>query len=116
MTRPFRFIAGLRHVVDGATLVEHARNAETVGYEQLCIHDHLTPQLGPIPMLTAAAMATTRLRVGPGQQRNGFIERAARPGEREVRLRLGGGRNGREDRWVVVDDTDADRARHRRPA
>jgi alkanesulfonate monooxygenase SsuD/methylene tetrahydromethanopterin reductase-like flavin-dependent oxidoreductase (luciferase family) len=65
MTRPFRFIAGLRHVVDRATLEQHARGAEAIGYHQLCIHDHLTPQLGPIPMLTAAAMATTRLRVCP---------------------------------------------------
>ena len=65
MTRPFQFIAGLRHVVDRATLVDHARTAEAVGYSHLCIHDHLAPQLGPIPMLTTVAMATTRLRVCP---------------------------------------------------
>jgi probable F420-dependent oxidoreductase len=65
MQRPFRFIAGLRHVVDRATLVEHARTAESIGYTHLCIHDHLTPQLAPIPMLTAVAMATGRLRVCP---------------------------------------------------
>jgi len=65
MTRPFQFIAGLRHVVDRATLVEHARDAEAIGYTHLCIHDHLAPQLAPIPMLTAVAMATTRLRVCP---------------------------------------------------
>ena len=65
MTRPFQFIAGLRHVVDRATLVGHARTAEATGYSHLCIHDHLNPQLGPIPMLTAVSMATTRLRVCP---------------------------------------------------
>jgi probable F420-dependent oxidoreductase len=65
MTRPFQFIAGLREVVDRTTLVEHARDAEAIGYTHLCIHDHLAPQLAPIPMLTAAAMATTRLRVCP---------------------------------------------------
>ena len=65
MTRPFQFIAGLRHVVDRATLVERARTAETIGYSHLCIHDHLGAQLGPIPMLTAVAMATTRLRLCP---------------------------------------------------
>ena len=65
MTRPFQFIAGLRRVVDRATLVDHARTAEAVGYSHMCIHDHLNPQLGPIPMLTAVAMATTRLRVCP---------------------------------------------------
>jgi probable F420-dependent oxidoreductase len=65
MARPFQFIAGLRRIVDRDTLVEHARTAESTGYAQLCIHDHLAPQLGPIPMLTAVAMATTRLRVCP---------------------------------------------------
>ena len=65
MARPFQFIAGLRHVVDRATLIEHSRTAESIGYSHLCIHDHLTPQLAPIPMLTAVAMATERLRVCP---------------------------------------------------
>jgi probable F420-dependent oxidoreductase len=65
MARPFQFIAGLRHVVDRATLIEHSRTAESTGYSHLCIHDHLTPQLAPIPMLTAVAMATERLRVCP---------------------------------------------------
>ena len=72
MTRPFQFIVGLRHVVDRATLVGHARDAEAAGYTQLCIHDHLAPQLGPIPMLTAVAMATTRLRVCPLVLNNDF--------------------------------------------
>jgi probable F420-dependent oxidoreductase len=65
MARPFQFIAGLRRVVDRRTLVEHARTTESTGYSQLCIHDHLAPQLAPIPMLTAVAMATERLRVCP---------------------------------------------------
>ena len=45
--------------------MEHARTAEANGYSHLCIHDHLAAQLAPIPMLTAVAMATTRLRVCP---------------------------------------------------
>ncbi len=65
MPRQFRFIAGLRTVVDRAALVEHAKAVESVGYSHLCIHDHLEPQLAAIPMLTAAAMATERLRVCP---------------------------------------------------
>lgn len=72
MTRPFQFIVGLRHIVDRTTLVRHARDAEAAGYTQLCIHDHLAPQLGPIPMLTAVAMATTRLRVCPLVLNNDF--------------------------------------------
>jgi probable F420-dependent oxidoreductase len=65
MPRPFQFIAGLRRVVDRQTLIEHARTTESTGYHQLCIHDHLAPQLAPIPMLSAVAMATERLRVCP---------------------------------------------------
>jgi probable F420-dependent oxidoreductase len=65
MARPFQFIAGLRRVVDRQTLIEHARTTESTGYSQLCIHDHLGPQLAPIPMLTAVALATQRLRVCP---------------------------------------------------
>ena len=49
MPRPFRLIAGLRNVVDRATLVEHARTTESLGCSHLCIHDHLEPQLAPIP-------------------------------------------------------------------
>jgi probable F420-dependent oxidoreductase len=65
MARPFQFIAGLRHVVNRATLIEQSRTAESTGYSHICIHDHLTDQLAPIPMLTAVAMATERLRVCP---------------------------------------------------
>jgi probable F420-dependent oxidoreductase len=65
MARPFQFICGLRQVVDRATLVEHARTAEAIGSTHLCIHDHLEPQLAPIPMLAAVAMATKRLRICP---------------------------------------------------
>lgn len=39
--------------------------AESIGYSHLTIHDHLTPQLAPIPVLTAVAMATERLRLCP---------------------------------------------------
>jgi probable F420-dependent oxidoreductase len=56
---------GTRGIVDRATLVRNARLAESVGYSHLAIHDHLTPQLAPIPVLTAVAMATERLRLCP---------------------------------------------------
>ena len=65
MSRPFQLIAGIRQVVDRTTLIDHARTAESIGYTHLCIHDHLEPQLAAIPMLTAAAVATERLRVCP---------------------------------------------------
>ena len=63
--RPFQFMVGTRGIVDRATLVRGAQVAESVGYSHLCIHDHLLGQLAPIPVLTAVAMATDRLRLCP---------------------------------------------------
>ena len=54
-----------RDVVDAATLVERARWAESIGCTHIAIHDHLGPQLAPIPLLTAVAMTTERLRLCP---------------------------------------------------
>jgi alkanesulfonate monooxygenase SsuD/methylene tetrahydromethanopterin reductase-like flavin-dependent oxidoreductase (luciferase family) len=50
---------------DRRTLIDSARRAESIGYDAICIHDHLTPQLAPTPVLTAVAMATDRLRLCP---------------------------------------------------
>ena len=63
--KPFQFMIATRGIVDGPTLVQRARMAESIGYSHLCSHDHLTAQLAPIPALTAVAMATERLRVCP---------------------------------------------------
>jgi probable F420-dependent oxidoreductase len=43
---------------------EKARRAEALGYDTLLMPDHITTQFAPIPALTAAAAATTTLRVG----------------------------------------------------
>ena len=56
---------GTRGVADPRAVVEGARIAESVGFSHLTIHDHLTPQLAPIPLLTAVAMGTDRLRLCP---------------------------------------------------
>ena len=56
---------GTRGVADPRAVVEGARIAESVGFSHLTIHDHLTPQLAPIPVLTAVAMGTERLRLCP---------------------------------------------------
>lgn len=56
---------GTRGIVDRATLVREARRAESIGYSHLCIHDHLLAQMAPVPVLTAVAMATERLRLCP---------------------------------------------------
>ena len=63
--RPFQFLVGVRGEVDRQTLIEGVRAAESAGYSGLTIHDHLTRQLAPIPVLTAVAMATERLRLYP---------------------------------------------------
>jgi probable F420-dependent oxidoreductase len=63
--QPFRFMVATRGILDRSTLIDHARRAEAVGYDAICIHVHLTAQLAPIPVLTAVAMATDRLRLCP---------------------------------------------------
>ncbi len=63
--RPFRFMIGSREAVDASTLVERARWAEGIGCSHICVHDHLALQHAPIPLLTAVAMATERLRLCP---------------------------------------------------
>ena len=63
--RPFRFMIACRDVVDAKTLTERARWAESIGCSHVAIHDHLAPQHAPIPLLTAVAMATERLRLCP---------------------------------------------------
>ena len=63
---------GTRQVVDRTTLVRDAKVAEAVGYSHLCIHDHLLEQLAPVPLLTAVAMATERLRLCPLVFNNDF--------------------------------------------
>jgi probable F420-dependent oxidoreductase len=63
--RPFRFMVGSRDVVDGRTIAERARWAEGIGFTHVCVHDHLAAQHAPVPLLTAVAMATERLRLCP---------------------------------------------------
>ena len=62
--RPFRFLAGATEIVDGRTLAERARRAESLGYDALVIPDHLLEQPAPIPVMATIAAATERLRVG----------------------------------------------------
>ena len=58
--RPFRFLVGARGVQSRRTLLESARAAEAAGYSDLTVHDHLTPQLGPVALLTAVATLADR--------------------------------------------------------
>jgi len=64
MTHPFRFSASLGGL-DSTDLVANARRAEELGYSAVTLPDHFTDQAAPLIGLTAAAMATSTLRVLP---------------------------------------------------
>ena len=61
---PFRFGVAAPTVLSGPAWVERVRRIEQLGYSIVHVPDHFHDQLAPVPALTAAAMATTRLRVG----------------------------------------------------
>src|SRR3954454_23331838 len=62
--RKFRFGAQCSYAGSGADWAAKARRLEDLGYCTLCTPDHFDDQLAPMPALTAAAAATTTLRVG----------------------------------------------------
>lgn len=62
--RPFRFGVQLTSAASGGDWAALAREAEDLGYSSLLAADHFDDQLAPMPALTAAAAATTRLKVG----------------------------------------------------
>lgn len=61
---PFRFGVRTTGARSAETWVARARRAEELGYSSLLMPDHLIPGFSPVPAITAAAMATARLRVG----------------------------------------------------
>ncbi len=62
--RRFRFGVQLSFAGTGEEWAAKARRVEDLGYSTLCVPDHFDDQLAPIPALTAAAAATSTLRVG----------------------------------------------------
>jgi len=62
--RPFRFAVTASHASSAEEWTALARRAEELGYASLLMPDHLGRQLSPIAALSAAAAATTRLRIG----------------------------------------------------
>lgn len=64
MTRPFRFGLTLERTSDQGRIADQARRAEELGYSCMLMTDHLDDRNGPLVTLTAAALATTSLRVG----------------------------------------------------
>jgi probable F420-dependent oxidoreductase len=61
--RPFRFGACALAATSSAAWAARARRVEALGYATFVIPDHFGPSFAPIPALTAAALATTSLRV-----------------------------------------------------
>jgi probable F420-dependent oxidoreductase len=64
-TKPFRLMIGFRDIVGRQGLMDRARLAESIGFSHACIHDHLVPQLAPIPLFSVLAAETERLRLCP---------------------------------------------------
>ncbi|MGH2379535.1 MAG: TIGR03621 family F420-dependent LLM class oxidoreductase [Candidatus Limnocylindria bacterium] len=66
MTRALRFSTQAGSAASGAEWMERARRLEALGYSALLIPDHVigTQLWSVLPALTAAAVATTKLRVG----------------------------------------------------
>jgi probable F420-dependent oxidoreductase len=62
--RPFRFAVNASQAADSAQWTATAQRAEDLGYSTLFVMDHFGDQLGVVPAMTAAAVATTTLRVG----------------------------------------------------
>ena len=61
---PFRFGVQASGPATAREWAELARKVESLGYATLTCADHLDDQFAPMPALTAAAAATTTLRVG----------------------------------------------------
>lgn len=61
---PFRFGVQQGSAPSAERWATLARRAESIGYDVLVMPDHLGHQLSPLAALSAAAAATTRLRVG----------------------------------------------------
>lgn len=63
-TKPFRFGVQTKGAASARAWRDQARAVESMGYATLWMPDHLGDQWGPLVGLTAAAEATTTLRVG----------------------------------------------------
>jgi probable F420-dependent oxidoreductase len=62
VAKDFRFAMSMRFFKSRERLLEKAKRAEDVGFDVLCVPDHLGAA-APFPTLTAVAMMTTRMRV-----------------------------------------------------
>ena len=91
MAKPFRFALQGRNLGDREGLGAAARQAESLGYEELFSFDHIGT-VDPFIPLMVAAEATTRLRVGPLVLNNEFHHPALLARTAATVDRLTGGR------------------------
>jgi probable F420-dependent oxidoreductase len=70
--KPFRFGVNARTLASAADWIALARKVEGLGFSTLNLPDHLAELPAPLPALAAAAVATTRLRVGTMVLNNDF--------------------------------------------
>src|SRR5258708_16801787 len=89
---PFRFLTATSDPLAGPALAAFARRAQSLGYSALMMPDHLVAQYAPIPLLTAAAMATETLRVGTFVFNNNLRHPAVLAQDLATLDRLSGGR------------------------
>jgi probable F420-dependent oxidoreductase len=90
--RPFRFGVTAPTPSAGTDWPERARRVEHLGYSTLVVPDHFRDHFAPVPALTAAALATTRLRVGSLVFSNDFRHPAVLAKEAATIDVLSGGR------------------------
>ena len=62
MAKDFRFGMSMRFIKSRAAFVDKVKQAEDIGFDVLCVPDHLGA-VAPIPALTAAAMVTDKLKL-----------------------------------------------------
>jgi probable F420-dependent oxidoreductase len=89
---PFRFGVTAPTPSGGTDWAERARRVEQLGYSMLVVPDHFRDHLAPVPALVAAALATTRLRVGSLVFSNDFRHPAVLAKEAATIDVLSGGR------------------------
>jgi probable F420-dependent oxidoreductase len=62
VAKDFRFALSIRFFKSRAALEDKAKRAEDLGFDVICVPDHLGAA-APMPTLTAVAMVTTKIRV-----------------------------------------------------
>lgn len=104
MSHAFRFSASLGGLSTG-DLVANAVRAEELGFSAVNLPDHFTDQAAPLIGLTAAAMATTNLRVLPLVLANDYREPVVLAKELATLDALSGGRLefGIGAGWMISD-------------